>query len=133
VKAGVVWLDRNAGSLSDVVGSVTTKVANVGFVVVVLGASQVAAYAGDVKAGAALAEKCQACHGLDGLSKIVEAPNIAGQNEQYLIEQLTAFKTGERHNEMMAIVAPTLSDKDIEDLASYYSAIEITVGKIPGK
>jgi cytochrome c553 len=39
----------------------------------------------------------------------------------------------ERHNEMMAIVAPSLSDKDIEDLASYYSAIEIEVGKIPVK
>jgi cytochrome c553 len=119
--------------MREVVGSVTAKVANVGFVVLVLGASQVAAYAGDVKAGAALAGKCEACHGLDGLSKIAEAPNIAGQNEQYLIEQLTAFKTGERHNEMMAVVAPTLSDKDIEDLASYYSAIEIKVGKIPGK
>jgi cytochrome c553 len=119
--------------MSEVVGSVTTKVVNVGYVVLVLGASEVAAYAGDVKAGAALAEKCEACHGLDGLSKIAEAPNIAGQSEQYLIEQLTAFKTGERHNEMMAIVAPTLSDKDIEDLASYYSAIEIKVGKIPGK
>jgi cytochrome c553 len=133
VNAGAVCLDRNAGSMREVVGSVTAKVANVGFVVLVLGASQVAAYAGDVKAGAALAQKCEACHGLDGLSKIAEAPNIAGQNEQYLIEQLTAFKTGERHNEMMAIVAPTLLDKDIEDLASYYSAIEITVGKIPGK
>jgi cytochrome c553 len=62
-----------------------------------------------------------------------EAPNIADQNEQYLIEQLNEFKTGERHNEMMAIVAPGLSDKDIEDLASYYSAIEIKVGKIPAK
>jgi cytochrome c553 len=119
--------------MSEVVGSLTAKVAKVGFVVLVSVASPVAAYAGDVKSGAALAEKCEACHGLDGLSKIAEAPNIAGQSEQYLIEQLTAFKTGERHNEMMAIVAPTLSDKDIEDLASYYSAIEITVGKIPGK
>jgi cytochrome c553 len=29
-------------------------------------------------------------------------------------------------------VVPTLSDADIENLAAYYSAIEITVGKIPG-
>ena len=89
------------------------------------------AHAGDVKIGAELAKKCEACHGLDGLSKIAEAPNIAGQSEQYLIKQLTAFKTGERQNEMMSIVAPTLSEKDIEDLASYYSAIEIKVGKLP--
>ena len=40
------------------------------------------AYAGDIKAGAALADKCQTCHGLDGLAKIAEAPNIAGQNER---------------------------------------------------
>jgi len=114
-------------------GSAMTKVAKIGFVMLVLAASLAAAHAGDIRAGAALAEKCQACHGLDGLSKIAEAPNIAGQSEEYLIEQLNAFKTGERHNEMMGIVAPTLSDKDIEDLASYYSAIEITVGKIPVK
>jgi cytochrome c553 len=33
---------------------------------------------------------------------------------------------------MMSLIAPTLSPKDIEDLAAYYAAIEITVGKIPG-
>ena len=96
-------------------------------------ASAVDAQAGDVKAGAGLAEKCQTCHGLDGLSKIAEAPNIAGQNEQYLIKQLTAFKSGERQNEMMSLVAPALSDRDIEDLASYYSAIEIKVVNVPAK
>lgn len=89
--------------------------------------------AGDVKAGRQKAEKCQICHGLDGLSKLPEAPNIAGQTEQYLAEQLSAFKSGERKNEMMSIVAPTLSQNDIDDLAAYYAAIEIKVGKIPGQ
>ncbi len=87
---------------------------------------------GDIKAGREKAQKCEACHGLDGLSKVVEAPNIAGQTESYLISQLEAFRSGERRNEMMSLVAPTLSPKDIEDLSAYYSAIEITVGKIPG-
>jgi len=114
-------------------GSFMTNVASIGFVMLFLGVSQVVANAGDIKSGAALAEKCEACHGLDGLSKIVEAPNIAGQTELYLIKQLSAFKTGERQNEMMSVVASTLSDKEIEDLASYYSAIEISVGKIPVK
>jgi cytochrome c553 len=31
------------------------------------------------------------------------------------------------------VVAPPLSDKDIEDLAAYFSAIEIKVVKIPGE
>ena len=91
------------------------------------------ARAGDAKLGLALAEKCQACHGLDGISKIPEAPNIAGQVENYLVKQITAFKSGERKNEMMSVVAPDLSDADIENLAAYYAAIEITVGKAPAK
>jgi cytochrome c553 len=33
----------------------------------------------------------------------------------------------------MSVVAPSLSDKDIEDLAGYFSAIEIKVVKIPGE
>jgi len=72
------------------------------------------------------------CHGLDGLAKIAEAPNLAGQNERYLTEQLGAFKAGVRRNEMMSIVIEGLSDADIANLAAYYSAIEITVGKTPG-
>jgi cytochrome c553 len=89
--------------------------------------------AGDVKAGRDKAQQCEVCHGLDGMSKIPEAPNIAGQNENYMIEQLNAFKTGERKNDMMSMIAPMLSPDDINNLAAYYAAIEITVGKIPGQ
>ena len=89
---------------------------------------------GDAKTGRAKAESvCAVCHGLDGLAKIPEAPNIAGQNETYLVEQLRAFKSGERKNEMMSVVAQDLSDADIENLAAYYSAIEISVGKTPAQ
>ena len=89
--------------------------------------------AGDVKAGRAKALMCQACHGLDGLSKVPDAPNIAGQPEPYLVAQLQAFKSGARKNDAMSVVAPPLSDTDIEDLAAYFSAIEINVVKIPGQ
>ena len=90
-------------------------------------------HAGDVKAGGAKAMMCQACHGLDGLSKTPDAPNIAGQTEPYLVTQLQAFKTGLRKNDAMSVVTPPLSDQDIEDLAAYYSAIEIKIVKIPGE
>jgi cytochrome c553 len=89
--------------------------------------------AGDIKTGRAKAMMCQACHGLDGLSKVPDAPNIAGQTEPYLVAQLQAFKTGARKNDAMTVVATSLSDADIEDLAAYYSAIEINLGKIPGQ
>src|SRR3974390_2970370 len=90
-----------------------------------------AGHAGDVKAGRAKAMMCQACHGTDGLSKTPDAPNIAGQTEPYLVTQMQAFKSGTRKNDAMSVVAPSLSDKDIEDLAAYFAAIEISIGKTP--
>ena len=86
--------------------------------------------AGNVSAGRQKALPCQTCHGLDGLSKMPEAPNIAGNPEQYLVRQMNAFKKGERKNEMMTVVVQPLSEQDIEDLAAYYAAIEVTV-KVP--
>ena len=88
--------------------------------------------AGDVRAGRTKALMCQACHGLDGLSKTPDAPNIAAQIEPYIVAQLQAYKSGMRKNEAMSVVAPSLSDTDIEDLAAYFSAIEISVVKMPG-
>jgi cytochrome c553 len=89
--------------------------------------------AGDIKAGREKALMCQACHGLDGLSKTPDAPNIAAQTEAYIVAQLQAYKSGARKNDAMSVVAPSLSDNDIEDLAAYFSAIEINVVKIPGQ
>jgi cytochrome c553 len=91
------------------------------------------ASAADVKAGRAKALVCQACHGLDGISKVPDAPNIAGQTEAYLATQLRAFKSGARKNEAMTVVASSLSDADIDNLAAYFAAIEVKVVKIPGE
>ena len=89
--------------------------------------------AGDVKSGRTKAMMCQACHGLDGLAKTPDAPNIAGQTEPYLVTQLQAFKAGLRKNDAMSVVIPPLPDQDLEDLAAYYSAIEIQIVKVPGE
>ena len=87
--------------------------------------------AGDVKAGRQKALMCQTCHGLDGQAKIAEAPNLAGQSELYLVKALKDYRSGARKNDMMSLVAPTLKDKEIDDLAAYYSAIEVTVSPPP--
>ena len=80
--------------------------------------------AGDAKAGRKKALQCQTCHGMDGLSKLPEAPNLAGQTEFYLAKAFTDFKTGARQNDMMSLVAPTASEQDIADLAAYYSSLK---------
>jgi cytochrome c553 len=87
--------------------------------------------AGDMSAGRQKALMCQTCHGLDGRAKIPEAPNLAGQSDVYLIKALKDYRSGARKNDMMSLVAPTLKDNDIDDLAAYYSAIEVTVGPPP--
>jgi cytochrome c553 len=82
--------------------------------------------AGDVAAGRRKALQCQTCHGLDGLSKLPEAPHLAGQPERYLVKSLEDYRRGTRSDEMMTIVVRELSDQDIADLAAYYAAIEIS-------
>lgn len=82
-----------------------------------------ATFAADVQAGRAKALQCQACHGIDGLAKIPDAPNLAGQTEEYLIKALNDFKSGARQNEMMTMMAKPLSDTDIANLAAYYHGL----------
>jgi cytochrome c553 len=94
---------------------------------VTAGAARDGFAAGDVAAGRQKALMCQTCHGLDGQAKIPEAPSLAGQSVTYLVKALNDYRSGARKNDMMSLVAPTLKDKDVEDLAAYYSAIEVMV------
>ena len=90
--------------------------------------------AGDLAAGRSKArEVCQTCHGLDGLSKMPNAPNIAGDPEMYIAAQLEAYKTGARQNEMMNVIAQELTEQEIADLSAYFAAIEVSVKMPPGQ
>ena len=103
-------------------------------VALALGVTGAPSHAADVAKGRAIAAaKCQMCHGLDGQAKLPQAPNLAGQVQQYLLEQMQAFRSGARKNDMMSLVVPSLSDGDMADLAAYYAAIEVTIGKVPGQ
>jgi cytochrome c553 len=83
--------------------------------------------AGNVAAGKRKALQCQTCHGLDGLSKLPEAPHIAGQPEPYLVKSLNDYRKGTRTHDMMTLVVRDLTDQDVADLSAYYAAIEVTV------
>jgi cytochrome c553 len=43
------------------------------------------------------------------------------------VTQLKAFRSGTRTHEIMSLIAKDLSDEDIENLAAWYSGIEIDV------
>lgn len=84
--------------------------------------------AGNLAAGRAKAEAaCQVCHGVDGVATVPMAANLSGQQKQYLIAQLEAYRSGARHHEQMSIVARTLNDDDIANLAAWYSSIKVTI------
>jgi len=82
------------------------------------------AMAGDIEAGEIKAVLCAACHGHNGISINNNWPNLAGQKEAYLIQQLKDFRDGRRSGEVMPETAQQLSDEDIEDLAAYYSSLD---------
>lgn len=70
-----------------------------------------------------LAVTCAACHGEKGLSQNPLWPNLAGQKKEYLVKQLQDFKAGRRVDPLMAPMAGTLSERDVEDLAVYFSSL----------
>ncbi len=81
--------------------------------------------AGDVAVGKVKAQTCIVCHGPMGLSQAPNTPNLAGQPDVYLMEQLKLFRNGKRQNEVMAVIAKGLTDTDIDDLATWFASIEI--------
>ncbi len=98
-----------------------------GVALLCLGQVTEASAAGDLEAGRVKAKACAVCHGIDGLGKRLDMPNLAGQNEHYMAEQLRRYRSGRRAHPEMNVVSEGLSDQDIDDLARYYAAIKITV------
>jgi cytochrome c553 len=88
-----------------------------------LSISSLAAYAGDAEKGKAKSAICAACHGPNGKSVVPIYPHLAGQQEQYLSKQLTAFRDGQRTDPIMAPMAAALSDEDIADLSAYFASL----------
>lgn len=92
----------------------------------------VAAAAADAEAGKAKAAVCAACHGKNGIAAIPGYPNLAGQNEQYLVAALKAYKNKQRSGGQSAVMqgqATGLSDEDIANLAAYYASMPADGGK----
>jgi cytochrome c553 len=81
------------------------------------------AIAGDAAAGKEKAAACASCHGADGVATQGIYPNLAGQQEEYLVLSTKAYRDGARNNDMMKMFVMSLSDADIENLAAYYASL----------
>ena len=70
-----------------------------------------------------LAATCGQCHGTDGHAiEGVALPGLAGLPAGYLIEQMSAFKSGARPATVMHQIARGYSDAQIDQLARYFAA-----------
>ncbi len=69
-------------------------------------------------------EQCARCHGDEGIARDTEVPNLAGQNEAYLVNQLRAFRSGARRHPEMRFMSKTMTDAEIEAYAAYYTALK---------
>ena len=52
------------------------------------------AFAGDPAMGKKMIGRCMACHGLNGIGKSPDVPNLAGESTVYLTNQLNAYRSG---------------------------------------
>ena len=80
-----------------------------------------AAKADLAKGQAVSAQVCAACHTADGSRGIPANPILQGQHADYLVKQLTEFKSGKRDNAIMKGMAAPLSDEDIKNVAAFYA------------
>jgi cytochrome c553 len=80
------------------------------------------ASAEDMAAGEQKAGSCVGCHGQNGHSSNALWPNLAAQQPAYLINQLKAFKSGNRSNAIMQSMATNLSNEDMDNLAAFFSS-----------
>ncbi|MCI4677716.1 cytochrome c [Rhodoblastus acidophilus] len=64
---------------------------------------------------------CAACHGVDGIAHDAEVPNLAGQNEAYLYNQLRAFHSRRRAHKEMTYMSRNLTDEEMRALAAYFA------------
>jgi cytochrome c553 len=73
---------------------------------------------GDPARGEPLSGTCGECHGDRGISHDPLVPSLAGQEPNYLVSAITAYRDGDRaHDEMVA----DRTDEEVEDIAAYYS------------
>lgn len=92
---------------------------------------------GDVARGRELidSERCLECHGVDGQG--AGHPNgpegkfakLAGQYPAYVLKQMQDFRSGARKHDQMAIMARSVSDEDVRDIAAYFASMPAMKGE----
>ena len=68
--------------------------------------------------------QCIGCHGIPGYKtaypQVYHVPKIAGQQPDYIVSALKAYKSGDRSHPSMRGIAASLDEEQMKKLADYY-------------
>jgi cytochrome c553 len=76
---------------------------------------------GDEALGKVAAAACSGCHGDSGTSANPAIPSLAGQDAQYLVAAIAAYKDRSRTDETMTGLAASLDDATAKNVAAFYA------------
>ncbi len=76
---------------------------------------------------------CVGCHGANGKSASGAWPKLAAQHAAYIAKQLKNFKEGTRANAVMAGMAASLTEQDMNNIAAYLVKQEPSLGVAQNK
>ncbi len=79
---------------------------------------------GDADRGRDKANTCMGCHGAVGIRNAYPTftvPKLGGQQAEYIIAALTAYKDGTRPHATMQANAENLSAEDMADIGAYFA------------
>ena len=82
-------------------------------------------------AARAAAAGCAGCHGDTGISSTPGMPSLVGLDPQYLVAAMTAYKNGQRKNDMMKALVSGLSEAEMKNLATFYALQKPARAKTP--
>ncbi len=90
--------------------------------------AKAAAKADLAKGQATSTNVCAACHTSDGSRGSPANPILQGQHPEYLVKQLTEFKSGKRANAIMMGMASALSEDDMKNVSAFYAGKQAKPG-----
>ncbi len=83
---------------------------------------------GDPAAGKLKTKMCEGCHGIPdyrtAYPDVYSVPKLGSQSAGYIVKALQDYKSGARKHPTMRGIAASLSDKDMADVAAYYTGGE---------
>jgi cytochrome c553 len=108
--------------LHSLAGSMAATLATLALTLPAQAATPAPAFKPDLARGQQLAAACMACHTADGTRGAPANPILQGQHPEYIVKQLTEYKSGKRKNAIMQGMAAGLSEEDMKHIAAFYAS-----------